>query len=70
MHKSNITYFFDFDVIGLPIVWTLLEPRFTALRNHSRNKIVFDHAGLPVKGAWSIVLGGVMCSFKREIGMY
>ena len=70
LHKSNSTYFSDLDVTRLHIVCTLLEPGIAALRNNSRNKIVFDRAGTPVKGAWSIVLGGVMCTFKREIGMY
>jgi hypothetical protein len=33
-------------------------------------KLVLDADGKPVLGAWNIPLGGVMCSFKREIGMY
>ncbi|PMD32061.1 hypothetical protein L207DRAFT_558398 [Hyaloscypha variabilis F] len=60
LHKSNVTYFFDLDVTRLQMVCMLLEPGIVALRNNNRHKI----------GAWSIVLGGVMCTFKREIGMY
>lgn len=31
---------------------------------------MLDKEGQPVKGRWTIMLGGVACSFKREIGMY
>jgi hypothetical protein len=35
-----------------------------------REKLVLDKEGQPVRGRWSVMLGGVMCSFKREIGIY
>jgi hypothetical protein len=35
-----------------------------------RERLVLDKEGQPVKGRWLIMLGGVACSFKREIGMY
>lgn len=31
---------------------------------------MLDKEGKAVRGRWSIMLGGVACSFKREIGIY
>jgi hypothetical protein len=35
-----------------------------------QNKIVLKSDGTPVKEPWNIMLGSVMCSFKREIAIY
>ncbi|CZT09280.1 uncharacterized protein RCO7_04101 [Rhynchosporium graminicola] len=69
-HKSNSTYFSDLDVTRSHLVCALLQPGIKALQHNKQNKLVLDQQGKPVLGKWSIMLGGVMCSFKREIGMY
>ncbi|KAG4434676.1 hypothetical protein IFR05_009851 [Cadophora sp. M221] len=69
-HKSNSTYFSDLDVTRSHLVCALLQPGIKALQHNRENKLVLDQQGNPVQGRWSIMLGGVMCSFKREIGMY
>ncbi|TVY18902.1 Uncharacterized protein LARI1_G003708 [Lachnellula arida] len=70
LHKSNSTYFSDLDVSRSHLVCALLQPGIERLQHNVREKLVLDKEGLPVKGRWLIMLGGVMCSFKREIGMY
>ncbi|KAN0108486.1 hypothetical protein V8E51_008228 [Hyaloscypha variabilis] len=70
LHKSNSTYFSDLDVTRSHLVCALLEPGIEALKNNRRERLVLDKEGKPVAGRWSIMLGGVMSTFKREIGMY
>ncbi|KAJ8066911.1 hypothetical protein OCU04_004296 [Sclerotinia nivalis] len=70
LHKSNSTYFSDLDVTRSHIICCLLEPGIHALQKNTSNKLVLDKEGNAVKGRWGIMLGGVMCNFKREIGIY
>ncbi|KAH8596376.1 hypothetical protein B0O99DRAFT_570506 [Bisporella sp. PMI_857] len=70
LHKSNSTYFSDLDVSRSHVASILLQPGVFQLRRNTRSKLVMDDSGKPVTGRWSIMLGSVMCSFKREIGMY
>ncbi|KAG4033497.1 hypothetical protein MFRU_004g00050 [Monilinia fructicola] len=70
LHKSNSTYFSDLDVTRSHIICCLLEPGIHALQNNTTNKLVLNKDGDAVKGRWGIMLGGVMCNFKREIGIY
>jgi hypothetical protein len=51
-------------------VCCLFQPGIDKQQHNVREKLVLDKEGKPVTGRWSIMLGGVMCSFKREIGMY
>ncbi|KAH8820889.1 hypothetical protein F5884DRAFT_840313 [Xylogone sp. PMI_703] len=67
LHKSNSTYYSDLDVTRSHLVCALLQPGMRALQNNAKSKLVLDAAGNPVKGKWGIMLGGVHCSFKREI---
>lgn len=69
-HKSNSTYFSDLDVTRSHLVCALLQPGIEALQRNPQTQLVRGPDGAPVAGRWSIMLGGVMCSFKREIGMY
>jgi hypothetical protein len=69
-HKSNSTYFSDLDITRSHLVCALLQPGIEKLQHNKREKLVLDKEGKPVLGRWSIMLGGVMCTFKREIGMY
>jgi hypothetical protein len=70
LHKSNSTYFSDLDVTRSHLVCALLQPGIHKLHHNRKEKLVLDKDGNVMKGAFSIMLGGVMCSFKREIGMY
>ncbi|KAG9247378.1 hypothetical protein BJ878DRAFT_435483 [Calycina marina] len=70
LHKSNSTYFSDLDVSRSHLASIILQPGVVKLRHNKANKIVLDPSGKPVCGKWGIMLGSVMCSFKREIGMY
>ncbi|RDL37485.1 Thioesterase ester dehydrase-isomerase [Venustampulla echinocandica] len=69
-HKSNSTYFSDLDVTRSHLVCCLLQPGIERLQHNLRTKLVLDKEGNAVSGRWGIMLGSVMCSFKREIGMY
>ncbi|TEY84273.1 hypothetical protein BOTCAL_0018g00500 [Botryotinia calthae] len=69
-HKSNSTYFSDLDVTRSHIICCLLQPGIQALQANPKNKLVLDKEGKAVRGRWGIMLGGVMCNFKREIGIY
>jgi hypothetical protein len=69
-HKSNSTYFSDLDITRSHLVCALVQPGIEKLQHNKREKLVLDKEGKPVLGKWSIMLGGVMCTFKREIGMY
>ena len=40
------------------------------MHHNDREKLVLNKEGKPVLGRWNIMLGSVMCSFKREIGIY
>lgn len=40
------------------------------MRKNTTNKLVVDENGNAVKGHWGVMLGSVMCNFKREIGIY
>lgn len=69
-HKSNSTYFSDLDVTRSHLVCCLLQPGIARLHHNAQEKLVLDAQGNPVLGRWGIMLGGVQCSFKREIGIY
>jgi hypothetical protein len=69
-HKSNSTYFSDLDITRSHLVCCLLQPGIEKLHYNLREKLVLDKDGNGVKGRFGIMLGSVMCSFKREIGMY
>jgi hypothetical protein len=69
LHKSNSTYFSDLDITRSHIVCALVQPGIHALQHNKESKLVLDKDGKPFMERWSIMLGSVMCSFKREIGM-
>lgn len=48
----------------------LLQPGIEKLHHNDRERLVLGKDGEVVRGRWNIMLGGVMCGFKREIGMY
>jgi hypothetical protein len=68
LHKSNSTYFSDLDSTRSHLVCVTLREGIRSLSKNPGQVITPD--GKKAKGKWSIMLGGVACSFKREIGMY
>jgi hypothetical protein len=68
MHKSNSTYFSDLDTTRSYLVCCLVHTGIQKLQKNPGLVILPD--GTPAKGRWLIMLGGVACSFKREIGIY
>ncbi|GAW18543.1 hypothetical protein ANO14919_080190 [Xylariales sp. No.14919] len=72
IHKSNSTYFADLDVSRTHLVGHLLAQGCRALSNNASTKLVPDPSdpSRPAKGAFNIILGGVQCSFKKELKPY
>lgn len=68
LHKSNSTYFTDLDSTRSHLVCALLHTAIEKLQKNPGQVIGPD--GKPAKGRWAIMLGGVHCSFKREIKPY
>jgi len=69
-HKSNSTYFTDADITRGHLVCCLLQPGIEKLHHNVKTKLVLDKEGKAVTGKFGMMLGSVMCSFKREIGIY
>ncbi|KAI1270663.1 capsule polysaccharide biosynthesis protein [Xylariaceae sp. FL1019] len=69
IHKSNSTYFADLDVSRSHLVSHLFAKGCRALGNNASTKIVMDPSdpSRPAKGKFGVMLGGVQCSFKKEI---
>ncbi|OBT72003.1 hypothetical protein VF21_08585 [Pseudogymnoascus sp. 05NY08] len=68
LHKSNSTYFSDLDVTRSHLVAALMHVAIREL--HKKPSLIIGPDGKPAKGQWGIMLGGVHCSFKREIKPY
>ncbi|KAI0206703.1 capsule polysaccharide biosynthesis protein [Astrocystis sublimbata] len=72
VHKSNSTYFADLDVSRTHLVGHLLASGCAALSNNAVTKLVMNPSdpSKPAKGAFNVLLGGVQCSFKKELKPY
>ncbi|KAK5628899.1 hypothetical protein RRF57_004614 [Xylaria bambusicola] len=72
IHKSNSTYFADLDVSRTHLVGHLLARGLRAISNNASTKFVMDPSdwSRPARGAFGVVLGGVQCSFKKELKPY
>ncbi|KAL2678523.1 hypothetical protein Neosp_009270 [[Neocosmospora] mangrovei] len=71
LHKSNSSFFTDFDVSRSQLVSYLLRPAMTNLAHNTSSRFILDpRSGEPMKGALGVVLGSVQCSFHKEIGLY
>ncbi|GAP84599.2 putative capsule polysaccharide biosynthesis protein [Rosellinia necatrix] len=73
VHKSNSTYFADLDVSRTHLVGHLLARGCRALHANAATGLVRDPrdpARSPARGAFGVVLGGVQCSFRRELRPY
>ncbi|KAL8689188.1 MAG: hypothetical protein Q9218_005082 [Villophora microphyllina] len=64
MHKSNSTYFADFDIARMHLLTRLFPP---GLVTTSRD--LYREAGNTGPKRLGIYLGGVSCNFRREIGV-
>ncbi|KAI0528309.1 capsule polysaccharide biosynthesis protein [Xylaria bambusicola] len=72
IHKSNSTYFADLDVSRTHLVGHLLARGLRAISSNASTKLVMDPSdpSRPARGAFGVVLGGVQCSFKKELKPY
>ncbi|KAI1085195.1 capsule polysaccharide biosynthesis protein [Whalleya microplaca] len=72
IHKSNSTYFSDLDVSRSHLVSHLLARGCHELAHNATTKLVMDPSDplRPAKGKFSVMLGAVQCSFKKEIQPY
>jgi hypothetical protein len=72
LHKSNATYFADFDIARAHFVCHLAAPMGDALNNNTKTKLVMDprNPDKPARGPPNIILGGVSCQFNREVPMF
>lgn len=67
LHKSNSSYFSDLDLARLHTTMCLLKHGVPRGRLATEDDLRRD-PGLP--GRWTIMLGGVLCLFRREIKPY
>ncbi|PKS05852.1 hypothetical protein jhhlp_007681 [Lomentospora prolificans] len=71
IHKSNSTYFADLDVSRTHLVSYICGPGLRALSKNKVTQLVLDPTTKnPAPGKLGIMLGGVHCSFHREIPPY
>ncbi|KAL8664200.1 MAG: hypothetical protein Q9202_003278 [Teloschistes flavicans] len=65
IHKSNSTYFADFDIARMHLLTRLFPPGLVAT-----SRDLYREAGNTGPKRLGIYLGGVSCNFRREIGVY
>ncbi|KAH9907030.1 capsule polysaccharide biosynthesis protein [Xylariomycetidae sp. FL2044] len=72
VHKSNSTYFADLDVSRSHLVSHLFARGCHALGHNATTKLVMDPSdpSRTAKGKFSVMLGAVHCSFKKELAPY
>lgn len=69
-HKSNSTYFADLDIARTQCVTHLMHDGLNAISHNAKTKAVVTPDGTVAKGGMGIGLGGVFCSFKKEIAPF
>lgn len=70
LHKSNSTYFTDLDISRSQCVTHLLHGGLKAISANAKTKAVVTQDGTVAKGGMGIGLGGVFCSFKKEVAPF
>jgi hypothetical protein len=74
IHKSNSTYFADLDVSRTHLVGHLLARGCHALASNATTRLVADptdpSGAKPAAGKFNVILGGVQCTFRKEIKPY
>ncbi|KAI0481178.1 capsule polysaccharide biosynthesis protein [Xylariaceae sp. FL0804] len=72
LHKSNSTYLADLDTARSHLVSHLVARAGHMAVQNAKTRLVMDPANpsRPARGGFSIGIGGVHCSFKREIKPY
>ncbi|CAG9984556.1 unnamed protein product [Clonostachys byssicola] len=71
-HKSNSTYLADVDIARSHLASHLLARSGHLAWNNAKTRFVMDPSdpSRPARGAFNIGLGGVFCSWRREIKPY
>ncbi|KAK7744559.1 hypothetical protein SLS53_003444 [Cytospora paraplurivora] len=70
LHKSNSTYFADLDVSRSHCISHLLRDGMRAIADNANTKVVVTQDGKVARGGMGIGLGGVFCSFRREVAPF
>ncbi|KAK2615351.1 hypothetical protein N8I77_002113 [Diaporthe amygdali] len=70
LHKSNSTYFMDLDISRSQLVTYLLADGLKAISANAKTKAAVTPDGTVAKGGMGIGLGGVFCSFKKEVALF
>lgn len=70
LHKSNATYFTDLDIARTQCVTFLLRDGLKAISANAKTKAAVTPDGTVARGGMGIGLGGVFCSFKKEVGPF
>ncbi|KAK2616793.1 hypothetical protein QQS21_000170 [Conoideocrella luteorostrata] len=72
LHKSNSTYLADLDISRSHLVSHLVARSGHLAARNAKTRLVMDPSNptQPARGAFNIGIGGVHCSFKREIKPY
>jgi hypothetical protein len=70
LHKSNSTYFADLDIARTQCVTHLMHDGLDAISHNAKTRAVVTPDGTVAKGGMGIGLGGVFCSFKKEIALF
>lgn len=65
-HKSNSTYFSDIDIARAHIITTLFSEAIEKIRG----SVVMNGLSGKASSAFTVPLGGVSCSFRRELRPY
>ncbi|KFG85903.1 capsule polysaccharide biosynthesis protein [Metarhizium anisopliae] len=69
LHKSNSTYLADLDISRSHLVSHLVARAGHLAARNAKTRLVMDpsNPSKPARGSFNIGIGGVHCSFKREI---
>ncbi|PGG98581.1 hypothetical protein GX51_06722 [Blastomyces parvus] len=72
LHKSNSTYLADLDITRSHLVSHLVAKSGHLAARNAKTRFVMDPSNpeKPARGSFNIGIGGVHCSFKREIKPY
>ncbi|QSS50222.1 capsule polysaccharide biosynthesis protein [Histoplasma capsulatum var. duboisii H88] len=72
LHKSNSTYLADLDITRSHLVSHLVAKSGHLAAHNAKTRFVMDpsNPAKPARGSFNIGIGGVHCSFKREIKPY
>ncbi|PGH11294.1 hypothetical protein AJ80_07194 [Polytolypa hystricis UAMH7299] len=70
LHKSNSTYFADFDISRTALVTDIYTPGFELTKRELDSETHAETGKKKFPGRMAVMLGSVYCSFKKEIPIY